>query len=116
MSSKMIWFWMRNCQQVFVHWANIKDLITFANYLPAKEREALLITFSAICWKARNEVIFKDAQVLTGRNLIVLICSLLNYWTALMPADVKRCMSRWMPQSMEEIPLQVLPPILMIAG
>jgi hypothetical protein len=42
----------------------------------------------------------------------MLICSLVDYWAGMMDEVVKRQLKKWLPMSMEMIPLQVLEPVL----
>jgi hypothetical protein len=52
---------------------------------------------------------FQNAPCITNRNLIFLICSLLDYWSGDIKQVVKRKLKHWMSVSMELIPLQALP-------
>jgi hypothetical protein len=39
---------------------------------------------SGLCWsiwKLRNSIIFKQSKISSNRNMIILICSLIDYWT-----------------------------------
>jgi hypothetical protein len=54
---------------------------------------------------------FQNAPCITNRNLIFLICSLLDYWSGDIKQVVKRKLKHWMSVSMELIPLQALPPL-----
>jgi hypothetical protein len=65
-------------------------------------------------WKLRNTIIFKQTKVPTSRNLIILICSLVDYWVGLMDEATKSRLKKWLFVSLEMIPLQIVAPMLTI--
>ena len=82
---KQIWFWMGQCQSHFLDWHNMNDIRKFALSLPTDQRTAFLTVFCAICWtvwKHRNEISFQNMQPKSARNVILLIMSLVLYWTS----------------------------------
>lgn len=117
--ARIIWFWMGECKNMFNHWRQFTDIIDFANNLSKKDREAFLTVISGVCWSiwtTRNNITFQNANVISSRNIIVLTCVLLNYWAGNMKEETSRRMSRWMPQALDEIPLQVMRPMLQITA
>jgi hypothetical protein len=44
--------------------------------------------------------------------MIILICSLIDYWVGMMDEVVKRQLKKWLPVSLEMILLQVLEPMM----
>jgi hypothetical protein len=87
----------------------------YAQALPYKEKCAFLTILSAVCWslwKCRNDIVFNDKHVGSNRNLLIVICSLLHYWSGLGKKDVQGLMKQWMPEDLNMIPLQALPPVL----
>lgn len=68
----------------------------------------MLLVFSAICWtiwKHRNELCFESGKKKTTRQIILLIISLVHYWTGQVKPRVQECMSLWLPVDTEAIPL-----------
>lgn len=114
-----IWFWMGDFQSLYIHWPGIDDIMSFATCLAKPEREAFLIFFSAFCWilwKILNDITFNRSIGVSFRNAVLMIVSLLNFWADNLSEEHKKHLKRWIPRSIEEIPLQVLPPVLRIAG
>jgi zinc-binding in reverse transcriptase len=116
---RQIWFWMGICQDLSIYWYNLEDVLTYAQSPPRKERTAFLTVLSAVCWsmwKYRNNIIFKDKQGNTIRNLIILICSSLNYGSGLFKREEQVLIKNWMLQDLDMIPLQCISPVLCLAG
>ena len=114
---RRIWFWMGQCQTLFSQWNSVLDIIEYAYYLPLKEKEAFLIVFSALCWviwNNRNSITFQKKNLITDRNLIILICVQLQYWAGNIPSEVEKHLKRWLPQNMDENPIQAVAPLLQI--
>jgi zinc-binding in reverse transcriptase len=109
--AQQVWFWMGNCQLVARSWADFDEVISFDYNLSSADREAFLAVLCVVCWsmwKLRNDVTFQRSQCLSIRSLVILICSLLNYWSGSLKDCVVRKMQCWMPASIDFIPLQVL--------
>jgi zinc-binding in reverse transcriptase len=116
---RKVWFWMGICQDLSIYWHNMDDVLIYAQSLPRKERNAFLTVLSAVCWsmwQCRNTIIFKHKQCRSIRNLIILICSFLNYWSGLFKSEEQLLIKRWMPQDLDLIPLQCTPPVLCLTG
>jgi zinc-binding in reverse transcriptase len=110
-----VWFWMGICQNLSPYRYSFDDVMIYAQALPYKEKCAFLTILSAVCWslwKCRNDIVFNDKHVGSNRNLLIVICSLLHYWSGLGKKDVQGLMKRWMPEDLNMIPLQALPPVL----
>ena len=104
---------MGACQEYFTNWTSCSDIVHFACQLPTTQRSAFLLMFSALCWtiwKHRNEVCFKSGTLKTPRNIILLIISLIHYWTGRVKHQVKEATSEWMPETLEIIPLRIWDP------
>jgi hypothetical protein len=72
---------------------------------------------SVVCgsiWKLRNTIIFNQSHLISSQNMIILICSLVEYQSGLLSENMKGEMQNWMPSSFDMISLQSLPPMLMI--
>ena len=99
---------MGSCQQASIHWTKFSDIVHFANQLPPHQRAAMLLVFSAVCWtiwKHRNELCFESGKQKTIRQIILLIISLVHYWTGQVKPQVQESMSLWMPVDIDAIPL-----------
>lgn len=82
--TQQIWFWMGNSQHHFTNWHSIQDILAFAGTLIGKAKTAFLVMFRALCWtlwKLRHESCFQKNTYKTFRTIILLIVSLINYWT-----------------------------------
>ena len=104
---------------MFCHWTKFDDIIMYACSLSQKERTAFLTVLSAIrwsIWKTRNKMTFQDVTVINGRSIILLICGLINYWSGILPEELKKTMKRWIPQAWDEILLQVMGPVLQVTS
>lgn len=111
--AKHVWFHMGQCQQHFLSWHSMEDVIQFALTLPKHKRQAFLIVISAVTWgiwKHRNDLCFNNSLVHSCRNVILTIISLIVYWTGKAPMQVKVETNNWMPQDIDEIPVQVIHP------
>jgi hypothetical protein len=52
---------------------------------------------SELCWsiwKLRNAIIIRQAQIPTNKNMIILIYSLIDYWTGMLDDSVRRQMKK----------------------
>lgn len=115
---EQVWFWMGDCQMLFTQRDNFQDILQFALTLHSIVRNAFLTVVSTVCWclwKTRNEVTFHSSSVKSVRNMILLICSLVQHWSGLTKLEEKKRMKRWMPMSFEMIPPQKVPPVLALA-
>ena len=111
--ARQIWFFMGACQHINVHWVKISDIIHFAHQLPTAQRTAFLLVYSAICWtiwKHRNELCFNSGKVKSVRQMILLIISLVTYWTGQVNQQVKDSTALWLPVNLDAIPLAVWSP------
>ena len=57
-------------------------------------------------WKVRNESSINHKEVPTIRNIILLIISLVEYWTGHVTKKVKEATFDWLPTTVEAIPLR----------
>ena len=108
-----IWFWMGGIQDILYAWQSLDDILLYAMSLPSDEQQAFLVVVSAICWsiwKNRNAVCFDDKSSLSVRQIIMLICSLLNYWSGNIKRQVMQHIHLWTPVDMDMIPLQSISP------
>jgi zinc-binding in reverse transcriptase len=113
--AKQIWFWMGLCQNYFLQWHSIEDVVEFALALPLLRRKSFLIVLCAVCgalWKHRNNMIFRDSTHTSIRNLICLIISLVNYWAGGFPITLVHKVKQWLPENLDMISLQMVAPAL----
>jgi hypothetical protein len=69
--------------------------------------------------KAQNNIEFipfnlkelQNTASLRNRNLIILICSLITYWSGEIKMEMRNKLKKWMPTSLDMIPLRVLLPL-----
>ena len=104
---------MGECQTHMGHWNCMDDVIQFALSLPKTNRTALLLVVSAIIWtiwNQRNHLCFRNSVVHSCRNVILNIVSLVAYWTGRMTEEIQVAVNAWMPQDLDEVPLQVVHP------
>jgi hypothetical protein len=90
-------------------------VISFSFSLSGANKEAFLTMLSGLCWsiwKLKNSIIFKQSHIPSIRNMLILICSLIDYWAGMMDEVVKRQLKKWLSVSLEMIPLQVLEPMM----
>lgn len=83
--------------------------MSFAYSLPHTQQNSFLTVFSALSWtiwKIRNDICFNNASLPTGRNTIILIISLVLYWTGNEVGQIDEAVQTWLPQSLENIPLR----------
>lgn len=70
--------------------------------------------FCALCWtiwKLRNEYCFQHGPKKTFRTIILLIISLITYWTGIVKRQLRELVQAdWLPQELDAIPLQVWDP------
>lgn len=119
--TQTIWFWMGNSQLHFHNWSSCDHVVHFAHTLPKIDKISFLVVYSALCWtlwKYQNDLCFNQINPKTSRNLILLIISLVTYWTGNASKRVKEGTALWLPQYLDEIPLCSVPPgdALPIAG
>jgi hypothetical protein len=69
--------------------------------------------YMLVCVVIKQE--YLNYKICSTGNLIILIFSLLNYWSDLFKGDLKMLIQRWLPSDMIMISLHVLPPVLSIA-
>ena len=101
---------MGKCQDHRHNWTIIEDVIGFALSLPKPARKAFLIVASAVIWciwKQRNDLCFLNSIVHSCRNVVMNIISLALSWTGTQGEDVQTEVNAWLPQDLEEVPLQV---------
>jgi hypothetical protein len=105
---------MGSCQDYLMDWYTVEDILAYADSLHSMDKKTFLIVFSAICWcvwKHRNDLCFvTGTQIKSNRNLILLIISIIYYWTGNIKDDVKQALAKWMPKEMDNIPLQTWNP------
>lgn len=106
--ARYIWFYLGACQHINHQWLTLSDITHFANQLPSAHKNALLIVYSALCWtlwKHRNELCFNHGKKKSPRQIIMLIISLVHYWTGLVKQDIKISIALWLPSDLDVIPL-----------
>lgn len=97
------------------NWKTFEDIVEFSLHLPSEHRTGFMIAFSALCWvawKHRNDICSNNSSIKTPRSLILLIKSLVLYWTG----NIKRkqqCTTtkEWMPVVEDAIPLDQYMPL-----
>ena len=108
-----IWFWMGHSSYFYKDWTSIQDIINFASRLSKAHQTAFLVMFSAFCWtvwKIRNDRCFNAVTHHTFRTVILLIISLLHYWTGILKKHTRELIPYWLPYDVDAIPLQVWVP------
>lgn len=115
--TQQVWFWMGQSQLRFKTWNTIQDILEFAYTLTKYSRQAFLLVFSGFCWtiwKHRNEICFQQIPVKSGRQLILLIISLVEYWTGSkrVKKKVRTAIWAWLPpaEALDTIPLRIWMP------
>ena len=106
--TKQIWFYLGACQQVSCKWTKLSDVVHFARQLPSKQKIALLLVCSSVCWtlwKHRNELCFGTGKKKTHRQLILLIISLVHYWSGQVKQEIKDNTSLWLPADLDVLPI-----------
>lgn len=69
---------------------------------------------SVICWniwRIRNSICLDDHTIPTIQNVILLICSLLDYWTGHKKRAVRQFILNWIPEDLDMVPIQSLSPL-----
>lgn len=111
--TQTIWFWMGHSQEHFSRWTSCDHIVHFVVTLPQPQQTSFLLVYSALCWtlwKYINVLIFNHVHSKSARNLILLIISLVTYWTGNTAKKVKDATAIWLPQYLDEIPLCSIPP------
>ena len=111
--TKLIWFYLGACQDISIGWSKFADIIKFANQLPKNHRVAFLLVFSAVCWtlwKYRNDLCFAQGKEKTVRQIILLIISLVHYWSRKVKKSVSEATARWLPDDLDVLPLSTWHP------
>ena len=83
-------------------------MVHFARQLPSKQKIALLLVCSSVCWtlwKHRNELCFGTGKKKTHRQLILLIISLVHYWSGQVKQEIKDNTSLWLPADLDVLPI-----------
>lgn len=104
---------MGSCQLYIGQWNCMDDVIQFALTMNNNHRNAFLVVVSAVIWNIwnqRNRLCFRDSVVHTCQTVILNIISLISYWTGQMKEEVQAAANNWMPQDLDEVPLQVVRP------
>ena len=115
--AKQIWFYMGECQNMIHIWVSFDDVFDYVHSLNGSEKYAFLVVFSAVCWviwKTRNDCTFRSVTIPSIRNMILLTCSLVHWWTGLARGEVQKLVNRWLPLDFDVIPLQVVQPQLLL--
>lgn len=90
--AKHVWFHLGKCQDIMSQWSSFSDVVQFAYSLPKPARIAFLIVVSAAIWciwRHRNDLYFNDSHIQSGRQVILTIISLVDYWTGTLSEDIK---------------------------
>ena len=108
-----IWFWLGQSQNFFLEWTTCSDIFLFSNTLSYTQQQGFLVVFSAYCWtlwKHRNELCFTTVTIKSVRNIILLIISVVEYWSGNMDKRIKAAAAAWLPEDIHAIPLRVWNP------
>jgi hypothetical protein len=104
-----------HCQVISRYWHSFDEVISFTLSLSKFDKKTFLIILCAVCWSIwlmRNSIVFQHTPCIYNRNMLIKICSLIHYWSGIVPQKIKSKMKQWMLVSFEMIPLQGLPPLL----
>lgn len=77
-----IWFFLGMGQDLQCQWHKMTDIFDFALSFQHVQQNA----FYSVCWsvwKLRNDMCFRNGQLSTVRNIVMLIWSLMSYWAGL---------------------------------
>ena len=99
---------MGSCQNASLTWNKFGDAIKFANQLSTKQRTSFLLVLSAICWtiwKYRNDLCFANGTKKSIRQIILLIISLVHYWTGRVHPTVAETIALWLPVELDVLPI-----------
>lgn len=110
--ARAIWFSMGHCQEFSHTWSCIDDVLQFAYSLPKIARSAFLIVVSAVIWciwKRRNDICFNNSLTHPCRSTVMTIVSLIISWTGTQNENIQTAANEWMPQDMDEVPIQIIP-------
>jgi hypothetical protein len=80
-------------------------------FLSESNRKTFLIILCAVYWSIwimRNYISFQHTPCISNRNMLIKICSLIQYWSRTMPQKIKSKMKQWMSLLFEMIPLQTV--------
>lgn len=61
--------------------------------------------------EVKNEISFSNTPISFVRNMILMILSFLKYWSGLSSEEAHQYMHKWLPENIDLIPLQSLPPM-----
>lgn len=95
------------------HWHTWDDIFQYSLSLHNYERTGILVVLSAVCWviwKYRNDLCFNDCTTKSARSIILLIKSIVDYWTCTMKNQAKTTAKLWVLVIEDAIPLDVIPP------
>ena len=96
-------------QQHYKNWSTFQHILEFAFTLKGDIQTAFLIMLSALCWtiwKIRNELCFQQVPKKTFKTIVMLIISLISYWSGNVKRQVKDLLALWLPEDPDVIPLQ----------
>ena len=68
-----IWLWMGNFKNFYGDWTSLEQIFHLAHTLNPKQKEAILMVISTICWcvwRTRNAICFDNTLLPTIRNMI----------------------------------------------
>ena len=107
--TQQVWFWLGHNQDIFSQWSICGDIVEYGIHLPKLRKIGFFLIFSALCWtiwKSRNDICFNRKEIPSIRTLILLIISLVEYWTGHVPKKAKEATFEWLPASLDVIPLR----------
>lgn len=103
---------MGQCTNFINNWHSLSDVISFACTLQKKKKKkAFLLVISAVIWtiwRTRNDLCFNNKIVHSVKNTIVLIVSLVLYWTGSDSEETQALIKEWMLLDLDAIPLHIV--------
>lgn len=61
-------------------------------------------------WRTRNSICFDNTPLLAIINMLLLMCSLLDYWTGYKKRNMRQFTNELIPEDLDMVPIQSLSP------